>query len=149
MCTVRNLLVALMLAGSLLFISSGAAAKGQNPNKPPKATITWSTPRLEQSVNPGQTVEVELALTSSVDLSNLTFQISGGLSRVVAIEPATIGSLKAGVATPVKVTITMPTTGAHSQAGVIQVRAGQRVIPSALKLKLIVPGTTGDTEDSQ
>jgi uncharacterized membrane protein len=87
-------------------------------------------------------------LTSSTDLTDLTLHVPAGLGRVVKVEPATIASLKAGVATPVRLTISMPATGAHSQGGVVQMRAGQRNVPSALQVKLTVPGATDDAEDS-
>jgi len=150
MSTARTIFIALLLAASLLLTSGGAAAKGHDPNrgsgKPQKAHLTWSMPRIEQSLSPGHTVEISVTLTSSTDLANLTLQPSGGLREVLTVEPATIASLKAGVTTPVKLTITMPAAGAHSQGGVIQVLAGQRHLPSKLKVKLTVPGASDDAE---
>jgi hypothetical protein len=151
MSIARTLLATLVVVGSLFLTSGGAAAKeggpGRGPGKQQKPHLTWSTPRLEQTVSPGQTVEVSVTLTSSADLTNLTFQVSGGLREMLTVEPTSTTSLKAGVATPVKLIITMPATGAHNQGGVIQVRAGQRNLPSAFKVKLTVPGTAEESED--
>jgi hypothetical protein len=149
----RTMLVALALAVLALLTAGGAAAKeghgqGQRPDKPQRARITWSTPRVVQAVAPGQTVQVDVTLTSSADLANVTLRVPEGLGRVLTVEPASFASLKAGVATPVRLTIAMPATGAHSQGGVVQVRAGQRTMPAGLKVKLAIPGAAdeGDSD---
>jgi hypothetical protein len=148
MSTVRPILATLLLVGLLLLTSGSVTAKeggpGKGSGKPSKARITWSTPLIEQAVSPGQSVDVTVTLTSSADLTNVTLQVPGSLHRIVAIEPTSIASLKAGVATPVKLTISMPATGAHNQGGVVQVRAGQRNVPAGLHIKLTVPGTSDE-----
>jgi hypothetical protein len=153
MPTVRTVLASLLLVGSILLSGSGAAAKeggpGKGSGKPPKARITWSTPRLEQTISPGQTVETTVTLTSSADLTDVRLLVPAGLRRIVTVEPATIASLKAGVATSVKLTMTMPASGVHTQGGVIQVFAGQRAVPSVLTVKLVAPraANNGDTAE--
>ncbi len=141
----RSLIVPLVLV-MLLILTVGTAAakdegggKGQPKAKLPKARITWSQPRVIQTVTPGQTSVVEVTLTSSADVANVTLRVSGGLGQVMKIEPASFTSLKAGVATPVELTISMPAQNAHSQGGVVQVQAGKRVIPASLKVKLTIP----------
>jgi hypothetical protein len=151
----RSLIISLALVGLLMLTVSAAAAakggggsgKGHPKDKGQHARLTWSVGRVEQTVAPGQTVEVEVTLTSSADLSNVTLRVPGGLGRVLRVEPASFATLKAGVATPVKLTIAMPSDGAHSQGGVVQVRAGRRNVPAALKVKLTIPSSADD--DSQ
>lgn len=122
----------------------GGGGNGQAQNKPQQARMTWSAARVEQTVAPGQTVVVNVTLTSSADVTNVALRVPGGLGRVLKVEPSSFASLKAGVATPVKLTIAMPALGAHSQAGVIQVRVGPRNVPAALNVKLTVPHLPGD-----
>jgi uncharacterized membrane protein len=145
----RSFVVPLVVIALLILTVGAAAAKGggkDHPKAKPKARITWSQPRVVQAVTPGQTSVVEVILTSSADLTNVTLRMPGGLGKVVKVEPAGFTSLNAGVATPVKLTINMPAQNAHSQAGVVQVRAGKRVIPASLKIKLAVPGSANPAE---
>lgn len=138
---VRSIFMALTLAG-LLALSVGVAAAKPGPGgkeKAAKARITWSAERVEQTLAAGQAATVDVSLTSSADVPNATLRIRGGLGRVVSVSPATF-NLKAGVAQSVRLTMTMPADGAHSRGGVVQVRSGKRNLPSALKVKLTVPG---------
>jgi len=149
----RSLIVPLVLIALLILTVAAAAAKdaegghGRPKAKLTHARITWSQPRLIQTVAPGQTSVVELTLTSSVDLTNVTLRMPGGLGRIVKVEPESFASLQAGVATPIKLTITMPSQRAHSQGGVVQVRAGNRAIPAPLQIKLTVPKRTSQAAD--
>jgi hypothetical protein len=152
----RTIFGSLLLIGLLLFTVGAAAAKGgggggkDHPKgKPAQARITWSVGRVEQTLSPGQTVEVNVTLTSSADLTNVTLRVPGGLGRVLKVEPSSFASLKAGVATAVKLTISAPSQGVHSQGGVVQVRAGKRNVPAALKVKLSVPGSPNDQGDGE
>ncbi len=149
----RPVIVSLLLVALLILTVGAAAAKGGGGGKghlkakPAKARITWSQPRIIQSVTPGQIGVVEVTLTSSADLTNVTLWVPGGLGRVVKVEPASFTSLKAGVATPVKLTISMLSRNAHSQGGVVLVRAGWRAIPASLKVKLMVSNPADTAED--
>ena len=149
----RAIIVPLVLLMLLLLTVGAAAAKGGGGGnghakaKPAKARITWSQARVVQAIAPGQTAVVQVTLTSSADLANVTLRASGGLGRIVKVEPASFTSLKAGVATPIKLTISMPSSNAHSQGGVVQVRAGKRAVPASLKLKLTVPGVVDAAEE--
>lgn len=141
-----RLLVALaLLALALGTIDTAAAAPG-GPNrpdqKPQKARITWSTPRVEQTLGPGQTATVEVTLTSSADLTGVTLSAPGGLTngKILAIEPASFASLQAGVPATVRLTFTVPAEGARCQGGVVKVSAGKRTLPASLKVRLTVPG---------
>lgn len=151
----RTIIVTLALVGLLLLTFGSVAAKGGSGdkdharNKPAKARISWSMPRVEQAVSPGQTVAVDVTLTSSADLANVSLRVAGDLGRVVKVEPASFASLSAGMATPVRLMLTVPAQGAHSQAGVVQVRAGQRNVPMPLKVKLTVPGTTAESTSTR
>jgi hypothetical protein len=143
----RLLLFVTLVMLSLALVGTAAAKpggpNGRPNNAPPKPRITWSTPRLQQTVSPGETVQVNVTLTSSVDLSNVTLVIPGDLGLVLSAEPASFSQLQAGVATNVRLTIRMPAEGAHNQGGIVQVRAGERAIPQALKVQLRVPRTNG------
>lgn len=149
----RPVIVPLLLVALLLLTVDAAAAKGgggghgQPKARLPKARITWSQPRIVQAVRSGQTSVVEVTLTSSVDLTNVTLRVAGGLGRILKVEPASFASIKAGVATSVKLTITMASQNAHSQGGVVQVRAGKRAIPMLLKVQLTVPSPAGQAAD--
>jgi hypothetical protein len=150
----RPVIVPLVLIALLILSVGAASAKGGGGGnghpkaKPAKARIAWSQPRVVQTVTPGQTSVIELTLTSSADLVNVTLRIPGGLGRIMNVEPASFTSLKAGVATPVKLTISMPAQNAHSQGGVVQVRAGKRAIPALLKVKLTLPSPAAAAEDA-
>jgi uncharacterized membrane protein len=146
MARIRFLMLLAVVALSLSTAGAVAAKPGRpnsNGNKPAQARITWSVPRVEQVVAPGETVQVPVSLTSSVDLSNVTLVISGGLGRVVTIQPATIAALKAGEATNVTLSISVPSQGAHCQGGVVRVRSGNRNIPTPLNVKVSVSGAAG------
>lgn len=144
----RLLLVLTLVVLSLALVGT-AAAKPGGPNgrpngpQPPQPRITWSTPRLQQTVNPGQTVQVNVTLTSSVDLNDVTLVVPGDLGLVLSAEPASFSQLQAGVATNVRLTISMPVEGAHNQGGIVQVRAGERAVPHALKVHVRLPRTNG------
>lgn len=145
---IRPTITALILAIVVLtFVGPAAAAPGKPPKaRPVKATITWSTPRVEQSLAPGASATVEVTLTSSVDMAEVTFRVPGGLGRVLRVDAGGVTSLQAGVATPMKLIITMPATGAHSQGGVVQVRSGQRAIPTPLSVKINLPASDDDAD---
>jgi hypothetical protein len=144
-----HLLVALValvaLALSLSIVGTAAAKPGRpgNDTKPPKARITWSVPSVERRVAPGETVRVSVTLTSSADLANVTFVAPGGLGKVLKVEPAVLSSLAAGVPANVTLTISVPSEGAHCQAGVVKVHAGKKNLPAPLKVKVILPGEAG------
>ena len=143
-------LFALVACFALTFGTASAdpgGGKGRTRAKPVKARITWSTARVEQTLAPGQTAEVTVTLTSNVDVDNVTLRVPRGLARIVTVEPASFTSLKAGVATPVKLVFSMPADQAHSQGGVIQVRSGQRALPSHLSVKVTVPGGQNEDDD--
>jgi hypothetical protein len=140
-----HLLIALALIALSLAGAGSAAAKPRKPNdpKPPQARITWSVPRVEQTLNPGETVRVPVTLTSSAALSNVTLAVPRGLGRLLTIEPAQLGSLQAGEAKTVTMVFAAPSEGAHCQGGVIKVRAGNKVIPTPLNVKVTIAGGTG------
>jgi hypothetical protein len=137
------LLVALIALALGLSVAGTAAAKPGRPGngtKPAHAKISWSVPRVEQQVAPGATVRVAVTLTSSADLANVSLVAPGGLVKVLKVEPAALTSLAAGVPANVTLIISVPAEGAHCQSGVLQVRAGNRNIPTPLKVKVIVSG---------
>jgi hypothetical protein len=141
----RLLLVLTLVVLSLALVGTAAAKpggpNGRPSNAPPKPRITWSTPRLQQTVSPGQSVQVNVTLTSSVDLNDVTLVVPGDLGLVLSAEPASFSQLQAGVATNVRLTISMPAEGAHNQGGTVQVRAGERAVPHALRVQLRLPRT--------
>ncbi|GIK40856.1 MAG: hypothetical protein BroJett011_46890 [Chloroflexota bacterium] len=137
----RNLAV-LLLVGFLVVSAGTAFAKPGHG----KGKITWTPGRVEQVVEPGQTVTVKASFVSPVDLTHVTFRLSGGLSRIVSIEPASLATVKAGSTQTITLTITQPTEKAHNQGGVMQVRVGQRNQPHSLKIKITVP-SPGEDED--
>jgi len=136
-----QLIVVLALIVVSLSTAGTAAAKpgGPNTGKPDKARITWSVARVEQTVAPGESVQVPLTITSSADLSNLSLAAAGGLGKIVSFEPSSIASLKAGVSASVTMTITLPAEGAHCQGGVVKARSGNRSVPAPLKVKVLLP----------
>jgi uncharacterized membrane protein len=140
-----HFLIVLALVALSLVGAGSVAAKPGKPNDPkrPQARVTWSVPRVEQTLNPGQTLRVPVTLTSSGDLANVTLAIPGGLGRLLTIEPAQLGSLQAGEATSITLVFSVPGEGAHCQGGVIKVRAGNKTIPTPLNVKVTIAGDTG------
>lgn len=147
-----RIIVSSFLLVGLLVLSVGVAAAQSEPGtysskaKPAKARLTWSVDRVEQTLGAGQTATIDVTLTSSVDVPNAAFRVPGGLGRIVSVSPATL-NLKAGVAQSVRLTIKLPTEGAHSQSGVVQVRSGKRNLSQALRVNIRVPGTQDEGDD--
>ena len=137
----RNLAVLFVIGLLVISVSTAFAKPGQGKGK-----IIWTPGRVEQFVQPGETVTVKVSFVSPVDLTNITFRISGGLSRIVSVEPASLATIKAGETQAITLTINQPTENAHSQGGVVQVRVGQRNRPQSLKVKITVPSLTEDNE---
>ncbi|MBA3470520.1 MAG: hypothetical protein H0T53_12850 [Herpetosiphonaceae bacterium] len=147
MVRVRRSWMALLLVFACLILVAGAGTaqaqgKGKGPKKNPK--ITWSTARVTQTVNPGQTATVSASFSSSADLQNITLSIPGDLGTIVSVAPASIASLKAGEVATVTLTVTMPSSGAHSQGGVLKITQGKKSLPGSLKIKISVPGADPD-----
>jgi hypothetical protein len=142
-------LLPLLLVACLLIAGAGAAAakgKGKgngNGAKPPKAHLTWTPARIDQTVSPGQSVSVTATVSSPVDVANLTLAATGGLAKMVTITPSSL-SLKAGVPATVTIAISAPASGAHSQGGSIKAKLGKRSLPGSLKIKITVPGAEED-----
>jgi hypothetical protein len=72
--------------------------------------------------------------------------IPGGLGRVMKADIAKLTNIKAGALTTVTFTVTMPAK-AHTQGGVVQIRAGKRTIAQPLQVRLTVTPTTGAEHD--
>jgi hypothetical protein len=140
-----SLLIALTLVALSLLGVGSAAAKPGKPNDPkrPQARITWSVPRVEQTLNAGETVRVPVTLTSSAALSDVTLTVPRGLGRLLTIEPAQLASLQAGEAKTITLVFSAPSERAHCQGGVIKLRAGNKVIPTPLNVKVTITGDTG------
>ncbi len=136
----RRLVASLVLLGTLL-LTVGAAAAKDRPNKPPHDAprITWSTRKVEQSLTPGQSATVVMNFTSSTDLQNVTLNVPGRLAKVMTISPASFDTLPANTATQVTLTMNVPANWKGNVAGVVQVRAGQRVVAQPLHVQLKVP----------
>jgi hypothetical protein len=138
-------LVLLLLVACMLIVGSGAAAaKGQGKSngaaKKLQTQLTWSPVRIDQTVNPGQSVSVTATVSSTVDVENLTLAATGGLAKMVTITPASL-SLKAGIPATVTIVISAPATNAHTQGGSIKAKLGKRSLPGSLKVKITVPGS--------
>lgn len=136
----RPWILLVVLVCSLVLSAGSAVAKG--PKKNPR--LTWTPERIVQTVNPGQSVQLSASFTSAVELQNVTLNISGGLGKIVQISPSSIASLKAGEVATVTLTVTLPAKAAHTQSGVLKVKAGKKNLPGSLKIQIKVPGTDED-----
>jgi hypothetical protein len=145
----RRLIITLAVVALLLLTIGAAAAK---PNDKPKlphgagqpptssgtpARLTWTPRRITQAVTAGQTIQLTATFTSSADIAEATLIIPGGLGTVLKADIATLTAIKAGALTTVTFTVTMPAK-AHTQAGVVQLRAGQRMLAQPLPVLLTV-----------
>lgn len=122
---------------ALLALSLGQAAaapKPQNKGKPAKTRMSWSVRRLVQPLVPGQSATATVELTSSMDLSNVTLRVPGGLGRIVTLTPAAGEAFDLKANTPKQITLqfAMPADSVGAQGGVVQVRVGHRNMPAAL-----------------
>lgn len=148
----RYLFTSLIVVGLVLLVIGTTFAsprKGASPGKggAHKARVTWSLKRVSQTLSPGQTTQVGVTLTSNVELTNVTVRVPGNLGKAVQLAPSSFASLKAGSATPVTLSISMPVQGASNLSGVVQVRAGKgRTVPSVLPVKLKLAGATPESE---
>jgi hypothetical protein len=157
----RRLIVILGVVTLLLLTIGAAAAKPNDKPKPPHggaghlpagtgkpARLTWTPRRITQAVTAGQTIQLTATFTSSADIAQATLVIPGGLGKVMQADSATLANIKAGTPTTITFTVTMPAK-AHSQGGVVLVRAGQRMIARPLPVLLTVANghNTGQDED--
>ncbi len=150
----RRMLVSLVLAGLMVVMASvvvaapGGNGKGNGKDAQNKARLTWSTARLEQTLEAGTSAIVEVSLTSSAELKSVSLRVPGGLGRIITkIEPSTF-DLEAGKAKTVRFTLSMPAEGAHSQGGVVQAIVGRRNMPQSLKVLVKVPGDADASDDA-
>jgi hypothetical protein len=157
----RRLIITLGVIALLLLTFGAAAAKPNDKPKPPHgraghlpagtgkpAHLTWTPRRIMQAVSAGQTIQVTATFSSSVDIAEATLVIPGGLGKVMKADTATLTTIKAGAPTTVTFTVTMPAK-AHTQGGVVQLRAGQRMLAQPLPVLLTVANgnDTGQDED--
>ncbi len=145
----RQLIVTLGVVALLLLTFGAAAAKPNDTPKPPHgaghlpastgkpARLTWTPGRVTHAVTAGQTVQFTATFTSSADIAEATLVIPGGLGKVLKANTAKLTNIKAGAVTTVTFTVTMPAK-AHTQGGVVQVRAGQRMLARPLPVLLMV-----------
>jgi len=146
----RRLLSTLGVIVMLLLTVGAAAAKPNDKPKPPHgwaghlpagagkpAHLTWTPRRITQAVTAGQTIQVTATFSSSADIAEATLVIPGGLGKVMKADTATLTNIKDGALTTVTFTVTMPAK-AHTQGGVVLVRAGQRMLARPLPVLLTV-----------
>jgi len=146
----RRLIVTLGVVALLLLTFGAAAAKPKDTPKPPHgdtgqplagngkpARLTWTPRRITQAVTAGQTIQITATFSSSTDIAEATFLIPGALGRVLKTDTAKLTNIKAGALTTVTFTATMPAK-AHTQGGVVQVRAGRRMLAQPLPVLLTV-----------
>ena len=159
MTHVRRILVTLSVIALLLSVGT-AAAKGNDKPHPPHggagqasaskkgkpARLTWTPDHLTQSVSASQIVKVTATFTSSADIAEAMLVIPGQLGKLMKADTAKLTNIKAGALTTVTFTITMPAK-AHTQGGVVLVRAGGRVLARPLPVRLTVTPTTGAEQD--
>ncbi len=140
----RNLAVLFVVGLLVISVNPAFAKPGRGKGK-----ITWTPGRVEQIVQPGESVTIKASFVSPVDLTNITFRLSDGLSQIVSVEPARLATVKAGETQTITLTITQPTENAHSQGGVVQVRVGPRNQPQSLKVKITVPSPIEDEDEDE
>ena len=143
MVRARRLLTAMALLGLLALTVGAAAAKDKDrpgkPGEPPRAAqITWSVPRVVQQVAGGTETTVEVSFTSSADLEKVTLRVLGGLGRSLKVEPAAWDKVAANTPVAVRLTFAAPSKlGRGALGGVVQVRAGQRVLGQPLPVRAV------------
>ena len=151
--------LALLMLLSAAVLPGAHAAKGPGKPKPPKppkppkaakAGVTWSmngvpVHRLQETLTPGATTSVKLMFTSATALSNVQFRMSGGLGRYATVTPVSLAAVQPNVPIELTLTFTPPAQKAHTQAGVMHARAGNRALgrPLQIKLKVAKPTSRG------
>jgi hypothetical protein len=146
----RHLIITLGVAALLLLTFGAAAAKPKDTPKPPHgnasrlpaakgkpARLTWIPSRITQAVSAGQTIQITATFSSSVDIAEAMLVIPGALGKVLKADTAKLANIKAGVPTIITLTAAMPAK-AHTQGGVVQLRAGQRMLAQPLPVLLTV-----------
>lgn len=146
----RRLIASLVLLGILL-LTVGAAAAKDRPNKPhhDAPRITWSARKIEQTLAPGQSATMTASFTSTVDLQNVTLNVPGRLAKVMTVSPASFAAVSANTATQVTLTISVPSAWKGNVAGVVQVRAGKRVVAQLLNVRVTVPKAAKSTDETK
>jgi hypothetical protein len=155
----RQLIATLGVVALLLLSVGAAAAKPKDTPKAPHgdagqppagkgkpARLTWTPGRISHAVTAGQTIQLMATFTSSTDIAEATLVIPGGLGKVLKADTAKLTNIKAGVLTTVTFSVTMPAK-AHTQGGVVQVRAGKRMLTRPLPVLLTVANGNDTGQD--
>jgi len=156
----RQLIVILGVVTMLLLTYGAAAAKPNDRPKPPHggaghlpgstgkpARLIWTPGRVTHAVTAGQTIQLTASFTSSADIAEATLVIPGQLGRVIKADAAKLTDIKAGAVTTVTFTVTMPAK-AHTQGGVVQLRAGRRLLARPLPVLLTVANGNDTGQDA-
>lgn len=154
----HHLIITLGVVALLLLTFGAAAAKENTPETPhgkvqpptgrgKPARLAWTPRRITQVVTAGQTIQFTATFSSSADIAEATVVIPGGLGKVLRADTPKLTNIKAGTPTIVTFTVTMPAK-AHTQGGVVQVRAGQRVLAQPLPILLTVAKSNGTGQDN-
>jgi hypothetical protein len=125
---IKRLLLAVAFSFAIVPTSVFAASVEQ---------IEWTPNEINYTIGNGQGASdpVVATFTSPTSLERITLEVVPGLSRFVAVEPAVISKVEAGVPYSVALRFSLP-PGAEpgKYEGVIHIRSGKRTLPQTLKV---------------
>jgi len=124
-------LAVLLAAG--IFASSYPRSLNHSTIRTP--SVTWSEPRIEINLSPGQQSIRQLAFTSTENLSEVSLRIVPEISQFVSVSPSSIPIVNANGPQPVTLNFAIPAqTALGNYEGVIQVRSSNSTVPATLKI---------------
>ncbi len=142
----------LTLAGAAL---AGPNEQSNRDNRRP-AFVQWNPQVLRAQVALGQTSTYSASFRCTRDLQNVTLLVNSPLEPYIKLDVASFASVTAGTTYTVNLTLTTPPAltsleqdARYGFAGIMQMRAGGRMVPGHLKLQFYVPEPEPETLESQ
>jgi hypothetical protein len=123
----------------------GTPISGDRPNSAENSShpsISWSSPNITINLTPGETASRDIAVVSSMPLSDIAVEAVPEIAPFLTISPEAVSSVPAGQSENFHITFTIPSSTRLSIfTGTIHVRTGNATIPQTLKVSV----TTGQS----
>jgi hypothetical protein len=112
--------------------------KQANTPKPPSVVepaISWSQPRIVVTLSPGETLSKDVTFTSTVELTNITFEAGPKIARFLTIEPSRFPGVSANQPQSIRMKFSIASaTTLGKYEGTVHVRSGRKTLPHTLKV---------------
>ena len=140
------------VTGNLQCENNASIAVGANTAKLTQgqcvATTTWTAPQLTFYLLPGDLGSRAVTFTSSVALSNISFDADPAIAALLVLPTGTIASVPARQSQTIQIQAKIPASSPSSiiYAGAIRIKAGNQIIPGVLPVTITLgpPPDPGD-----